>query len=245
MSFAAAALGVAGIFGLVGSCTAFVLGPRHRVVAANLCTVVVGGAASIAAIRVLTTGEHIMVRWADVLPLAGVTIDLGPLGAWFVLAAGLVIVASAVYAIGYCDHALAARAVQGMFPLFATSLVLVPAAASVSTFLALWELMAMTSLVLVAAEHRERDAVRSATVWYGIMTQVGFVAVLAALCLAAAGAGSERSRRSGPARTGFRRLGRRSSSCWQWSGSGRRRAPCRRTCGCPVRIRRRRVMFPH
>ena len=149
----------------------------------------VGAAAAVAAVGVLGTGDHVVVRWRDVIPLAGVTIDLDPFGAWFVLVAGVVIVAASVYAIGYCDHALAGRSAQGMFPLFAVTLVLVPAAGSVSTFLMLWELMAMTSLVLVAAEHREREAVRSATVWYGVMTQVGFVAVLFALCLAAASAG--------------------------------------------------------
>jgi formate hydrogenlyase subunit 3/multisubunit Na+/H+ antiporter MnhD subunit len=158
---------------------------------ACVCTTLVGGAASASAIAVLATGEHVIARWPNVIPFAGVTIDLTPLGAWFVLAAGFVVVAASVYALGYSDHDLEARAVQGTFPLFAGALVCVPAAASVSTFLVLWELMAVTSLALVAAEHREREAVRTATVWYGVMTQLGFVAVLGALALAAAGAGSE------------------------------------------------------
>ena len=125
------------------------------------------------------------VALAGCVPLAGVTIDLDPFGAWFVLVAGVVIVAAAVYGIGYCDHALAGAAVQGMFPLFAATLVLVPAAGSVSTFLVLWELMAMTSLCSSRPSTANGRRCASATVWYGVMTQPGFVAVLFAFGLAA------------------------------------------------------------
>ena len=73
----------------------------------RLAPMLVGAAAAVAAVGVLVTGDHVVVRWRDVIPLAGVTIDLDPFGAWFVLVAGVVIVAASVYAIGYCDHALA------------------------------------------------------------------------------------------------------------------------------------------
>jgi formate hydrogenlyase subunit 3/multisubunit Na+/H+ antiporter MnhD subunit len=58
---------------------------------------------------------------------------------------------------------------------------LVPVAGSVPTFLLAWELMAVTSLVLLTTEHRHHPAVRSAVNWYGAMTQAGFVAILAGL----------------------------------------------------------------
>jgi len=51
--------------------------------------------------------------------------------------------------------------------------------------------LAMASLVLVAAEHHDRPSVASATVWYGIMTHLGFVAILIALMLAATSVGGE------------------------------------------------------
>ena len=189
MSLAEAALATAGVAAIVGGAGGFVLRGRARVVGASALTAVVGGAAAVAALCVLTTGAHVVVRWRDVLPLGGVSVDLDALGAWFVLAAAIVVVAAAVYAIGYCEGELSAPSVQGMFPLFAATLVFVPVAASMSTFLWLWELMAMTSLVLVAAEHRHRPAVRSATVWYGVMTQAGFVAVLFAFGIASSAAG--------------------------------------------------------
>ena len=47
-----------------------------------------------------------------------------------------------------------------MVPLFVAAMLLVPAAGSVGTFLVCWELMALTSLLLVLAEHRRRAEVR-------------------------------------------------------------------------------------
>jgi formate hydrogenlyase subunit 3/multisubunit Na+/H+ antiporter MnhD subunit len=61
----------------------------------------------------------------------------------------------------------------------------------VSTFLVLWELMALSSLLLVLAEHRERATVRQAGVWYTVMTHLGLVLLLAGLALFAAHAGGE------------------------------------------------------
>ena len=48
---------------------------------------------------------------------------------------------------------------------------------AVTTFLLAWELMAIASLVLVLAEHT-RPEVRSAGLFYAVMTQLGFVAIL-------------------------------------------------------------------
>lgn len=88
-------------------------------------------------------------------------------------------------------HGVRSRGVQAVLPLFALCLLLVPAAASVSTFLVLWELMALTSLLLVLAEHRERPGVREAGLWYAVMTHLGLVLLLAGLALFAARAGGE------------------------------------------------------
>ena len=60
-----------------------------------------------------------------------------------------------------------------------------------STFLVLWELVAVTSLLLVVAEHRRRAEVAEAGWWYAVMTQLGFVAILLGLTTYAAAAGGE------------------------------------------------------
>ena len=85
----------------------------------------------------------------------------------------------------------ASRTTQAMLPVFVASMLLVPAAANITTFLILWELMALSSLALVLSEHRERPAVREAGLWYAAMTQAGLVAILLALVIFASGAGGE------------------------------------------------------
>ena len=132
--------------------------------------------------------RHLQIDW--LLPLAGVRFDLDPLGGLFIAATGAVSVAVGIYAIGYAQREHLARFPLVMLPLFVVGMLLVPAAGSVTTFLLAWELMAAASLVLVLAEHR-RNAVRSAGVFYAVMTQLGFAAILLALVvLSAAGGGN-------------------------------------------------------
>lgn len=187
---------MAGWVGALGACVAatvaaVVLAPPVRVRAVGVLTAVAGFLAFVSAGAVLAGARNDVVDLPGILPLAGARFELDALGAVFVLAAGAVTVAASVYGIGYSGHGLDGRLVQASFPLFVMSMLLVPAAASVSTLLAAWELMAVTSLVLVAAEHRERPQVREAAWWYGVMTHVSLAAILVALLWFAAGAGGE------------------------------------------------------
>ena len=77
-----------------------------------------------------------------------------------------------------------------MLPIFVATMLLVPAAGTVTTFLAAWELMALASLLLVLAEHR-RAEVRAAGVFYAVLTQLGFAALLVGLLVLAAAGGSD------------------------------------------------------
>jgi formate hydrogenlyase subunit 3/multisubunit Na+/H+ antiporter MnhD subunit len=131
--------------------------------------------------------RHLRIDW--LLPLVGVRFDLDPLGGVFIAATGAVSIAVGIYAVGYAKREQWARFPLVTLPLFVAGMLLVPAAGSVTTFLLCWELMAVTSLVLVLSEHH-RDAVRSAGIFYAVMTQLGFVAILLALVvLSAAGGG--------------------------------------------------------
>lgn len=78
-----------------------------------------------------------------------------------------------------------------MMPLFVASMIIVPAAANVTTFLVMWELMALLSLVLVLAEHRARPEVGDAGVWYAGMTHARLVAILLGLVVFSSHAGTE------------------------------------------------------
>src|SRR5690606_26702576 len=113
--------------------------------------------------------------------LTGVRLALDPLGGAFLAVTGAVAACAAVYGIGYTRHGSGGRVPQAATPLFVGAMLTVPAAASVGTFLLAWELMAITSLVLVLADHARRDRVREAGLWYAVMTHLGFVAILAGL----------------------------------------------------------------
>ncbi|MHB1712658.1 MAG: proton-conducting transporter transmembrane domain-containing protein [Acidimicrobiales bacterium] len=162
-----------------------------RVRLATALTLGTCAAALVGAIGVLASGQPIVLRSTQILPLTGVLFVLEPLGAVFVIVTAVVAVAATVYWIGYAGHGLSTRTASAVLPLFVTSMLLVPAAGSVATFLVLWELMALTSLLLVLVDHRRSAASRSAAQWYGVMTHAGASAILLALVLISAHAGGQ------------------------------------------------------
>ncbi|MFG1851827.1 proton-conducting transporter membrane subunit [Actinomadura geliboluensis] len=168
-----------------------------------------GGAAAAAAGAAAMLGGEWSARLPGLLPLAGVRLALDPLGGLFLAVTGAVAVCAAVYGIGYTRHGdLGGRVPQAMLPVFAAAMALVPAAASVSTFLLAWELMALASLLLVVAEHRSRDEVRAAGLWYAVTTHLGLVVILAGLAGFAAAAHGESFERLRAAADGLPPAGR-------------------------------------
>ncbi len=166
--------------GAAGALAGAALPARVRVLAAAVITSAACIAAAAAAARVLASGGTIEVRSAAVLPLTGVALTLDPLGAVFVVIAAVAGVAASWYAVGYLGRG--SRAAAALLPLFITSLLLVPAAASVATFMAAWELMALSSLLLLLTGHRRAGA-RAAAQWYASMTHAGAAAILVAFVL--------------------------------------------------------------
>ncbi|GAA3721695.1 proton-conducting transporter membrane subunit [Streptomyces tremellae] len=190
MSVIGSALGAGGGLPAADAAAGAFLPERARVAAAGWCGVLVGAAGTVAGVAALG-GAGWSVFLPDVLPPVGVRLGVDALSGLFMAVAGVVVCAVSLYGIGYAGHGGEARGAQAALPVFAATLVLVPAAASVSTFLALWELMALTSLLLVLAEHRRRPEVAVAGQWYAVMTHLGLVALLVALSLFAAHAGGE------------------------------------------------------
>jgi hydrogenase-4 component B len=182
--------------------TAGVMAPvRVRPHAVGALTALVGLGGVVAGVAALG-GQVWSAAAADLLPLGSAELSVDPLSGAFLLLVGGVAVAAAVYSIGYTGpggrhaadgQALGAgsRTAQAVLPLFVAAMLLVPAAASVTTLLVLWELMALTSLILVLAEHRTRRSVIDAGLWYAGMTHAGLVAILLGLVVFAADAGGE------------------------------------------------------
>ncbi len=168
------------------------LSSRARVPLSALALVVSSAGAATLAVRVLATGTNFAWSQANVLPLGGLDVRLTPLGALFVLVSAVVAIASSVYWTGYARHAMAGRSASASFALFTLSLLVVPMAGNVTTFLFAWELMALSSLILVAHDHARRPEAISAARWYAVMTQGGAGAITLALVGLAAHAHSTR-----------------------------------------------------
>ena len=162
-----------------------------RVRAAAGLTWVACGAALVVSCSVLGSGQSVSVHSSRILPLTGVTLVLAPLGAVFVATTAVVAIAATIYWTGYAGNASSSRTATAVLPLFVVSMLLVPAAASVTTFLVLWELMALSSLLLVLGGHRRRPEARSAAQWYAVMTHAGAASILLAMVLLSAHAGGQ------------------------------------------------------
>jgi formate hydrogenlyase subunit 3/multisubunit Na+/H+ antiporter MnhD subunit len=94
---------------------------------------------------VLGPPRSVQIGW--LIPLIGVELQLDPLGGFFMALTGTVALAVGVYSIGYARRAHLGGFALPVLPVFVTAMLLVPAAASVSTFLLAWELMAIASLI--------------------------------------------------------------------------------------------------
>ncbi|HSN02600.1 MAG TPA: proton-conducting transporter membrane subunit [Acidimicrobiales bacterium] len=152
-------------------------------IAASVCAIALAG-------HVVSSGSDVAWSHSTLLPLGGLVLRLTPLGALFVILSGLVGAAASLYWIGYSHHSLNARSAATSFSLFILGLLAVPMAGNVTTFLFAWELMALSSLALVAHDHaRRREAVAAAR-WYAVMTQGGAVAITFSLIGLAAHANS-------------------------------------------------------
>ena len=190
MNLAAVGLGTAGAIGVLSAVAGVVVPRWARAAAVGVGTALTGGAGVTAGVTALA-GRSFSVSWPGLLPLAGVSFTLDALGGLFAAVTGGVAVAAGIYGIGYARHGLDSRVTQAVFPLFVVAMLLVPAAASVGTFGMCWELMALTSLLLVVAEHKRHAAVASAGRWYAVMTHLGFVTILIGLLVSAAHAGGD------------------------------------------------------
>ncbi len=198
-----------------------------------------------AAIHVLVTGHPIVLRSAELLPLTGVDLVLNPLGALFVLLVAMVAVPATLHGIGYARHGLDSRTAACLFPIFVTTLLLVPSAGSVATFMVLWELMALTSLALGARGPRPEQGGSER----GLLVRRAHPGRRGPDPRRLLGAGGtlqraivRRHRASTP---GTSRPGcEGSSSCSPSSASGRRPASCPFTYGCPRLIPKRRARSP-
>lgn len=131
------------------------------------------------------------VRIGWLLPLSGIQLEMNALGGFFMALTAAVAIPVGIYSIGYARREHLGAVPLTVLPLFVAAMLLVPAAGSVTTFLLAWELMAVASLILVLTDHTRRE-VRAAGLFYAVMTQLGFVAILIGLMVLSAAGGADR-----------------------------------------------------
>ena len=163
---------------------------RLRATLAGAAAAALGVAGAVTGAIALSGGQgRLVIPLA--LPVDPVQLSPTPLGGFFMVVAGTVGAVAAVYAIGYVHGPSASATSWGALATFLLGMQLVPAAADAVSFLLAWELMAAASTVLVLTEYRERLEVRSAALWYAVMTHLSFLLILLGFAvLAAAGDGT-------------------------------------------------------
>lgn len=184
MNVAAGGFGAAIAVGALSTVAALVVPQRVRSTVVGAGTAL-AGVAGVTAGAAAMTGQAFSLVLPRVLPLSGVSFTMDGLGGLFTAVTGGVAVAAGIYGVAYARNGLDSRLFQAVFPMFVVAMLLVPVAASVGTLLVCWELMALTSLLLVLAEHRRRPEVARAGRWYAVMTHLGFVTVLIGLLVLA------------------------------------------------------------
>lgn len=151
------------------------------------------GLAGFVAGQVLWSGHPISGAFELPLPLAHMTLELDMLSAFFAFVIALGGIAGTLYGAGYLEkYRAAGRSLAGhllFFGLFLASMLLVVMAREALTFLVAWELMGLSSLVLVGFD-RDKEEVRNATVNYLLWMHVAFVLLLAGFTLLMSRAGS-------------------------------------------------------
>ena len=115
----------------------------------------------------------------------GVSLRLDSLGAFFLVIVGFTGVPASLCGLGYLrdiDGRMRSRTIHAVFNVFLASMCIVPCADNAATFLFSWEVMALSSYLLVVSDPDQPDA-SSAGLWYAAMTHAGFLALLAAFVI--------------------------------------------------------------
>lgn len=204
MTAAGGALGLAAVCAALAIMAGALLPVRPRIACVGWLTALSALAGGVAGAAVLAGGATVSADYPSLFPFGGVRIEFDALSAIFTIATALVAVPASIYSLGYSGHGPSSRPAQAAFPLLVWSVMMVPAAGSASGLIALWELMALSSVVLVLAEHHRNPEARSAAQWYAAMTHLSLLVIVLAMVVLAheAGGDSFAAMRAGAGRVG-------------------------------------------
>ncbi len=169
--------------GCLGALLSLVISDRYRITVASLSIIAESTLSAFASLNVIVDEKRYSYTATQVLPLFGIKLTFNSVNALFVFITSFLAIAIGIYQMGYGKHAVRAKISVFTFPIFITSMLLIPLAASVVTFMAVWELMAITSILLVLTDHKVNNKVGKATQWYSIMTHLGAALIFLGLVI--------------------------------------------------------------
>lgn len=141
----------------------------------------VGSAAGvIVAVPLLATKNVLTYAIPTSFPLFSIRIVIDSLAAFFVFTISIVAFLVSLYGLSYMkqfEHEYNLGSFYFFYNLFLASMLLVVTAGHALYFLIVWEIMSLASYFLVVFEHKDKDNVRSGTIYLVIM-HVGYAAIL-------------------------------------------------------------------
>lgn len=165
---------------LIVWCTVIVVGLRAKRATGVLSPLLTGLGSLLLLLMICGQGTRVVM-----LPLyigdAAVEIVLDPLSRWFLGIIGLIGLATAAFAPGYLAHLRERLSLGYVWAALAGLLISmsgVVLAGNVLTFLVAWEVMALTSFALVAADHEQKAIRRAALIYLGA-TRIGTAFLMA------------------------------------------------------------------
>jgi formate hydrogenlyase subunit 3/multisubunit Na+/H+ antiporter MnhD subunit len=185
-------LGLA-VLALGGSAALVLSGRPGASLAVGTASAAAGSALGLAgAVRALWLGAPpvLVLPWSE--PLAAIRLGLDPLSAFFLVPVFAVSLATALFGASYLRGWLGGRRPGGylfLFNLLVASMALVFAARQAVLFLVAWEVMAVSSFLLVAFEHGDAE-VRRAGFTYLVASHLGTLCLLALFLLLGREAGA-------------------------------------------------------
>ena len=133
----------------------------------------------------LSNNDVIVVIEQDMLPLLSITFALDKLAAFFVFVISLIALFCSIYGIGYVKHFYKRYCIGTLgffYNLFIIGMLLVVTTSNSIVFLAVWEIMSITSYFLVVYDRNDKSNVKAGFL-YLVMTHVGTAFIFIALFL--------------------------------------------------------------
>jgi len=188
-------LGLGLLFFIAGSFSGLLSSQKKPLINSNIGLVMAGLGSLIilgVSIQSLLNDYSLIVNLPGYFGMFEHALVLDKLAAFFVLVISLAGVIVSIYSFGYNQH-FAPRKNLGYFiflyNLFLLAMVMVVMAGDVLLFIIMWEVMSLTSYLLVNYEHEDKE-VRQAGFIYVVMTHLGTVFITIAFLLLAKQAGS-------------------------------------------------------